>query len=65
MSRLIFRGLSGTLAACLALFAVTSTAAGQSGASVELVTEAGAGHQRPGPEAIARHRQWLRSVAGS
>jgi predicted esterase len=34
------------------------------GAKVEFVTEGGAGHQRPGPEALARYHQWLRSVVG-
>jgi predicted esterase len=48
-------------------FAVTQELAAkleQAGARVDLVTEAGAGHQRPGPEALARYRQWLRTVAG-
>ncbi|MBZ5589278.1 MAG: prolyl oligopeptidase family serine peptidase [Acidobacteriia bacterium] len=35
---------------------------GRAGASVEFVTEAGAGHQRPGPEALARYHTWLRTV---
>jgi predicted esterase len=37
---------------------------GRAGAKVEFVTEAGAGHQRPGPEALARYRQWLKTVIG-
>jgi len=44
-------------------FAVTKELVGKlerSGAKVELVTEAGAGHQRPGVEALARYREWLR-----
>jgi predicted esterase len=31
------------------------------GARVELVTEAGAGHQKPGPEAVRRYHEWLRT----
>jgi predicted esterase len=37
----------------------------RAGARVELVTEAGAGHQRPGPEALARYHQWLKTVSGN
>jgi predicted esterase len=33
------------------------------GAKVELVTEPGAGHQRPGPEALKRYHEWLKKVA--
>jgi predicted esterase len=33
------------------------------GAAVELVTEEGAGHQRPGPDALRRYHEWLRKVA--
>ena len=36
---------------------------GRSGAKVEFVTEAGAGHQRPGPEALARYHIWLKTVS--
>jgi predicted esterase len=32
----------------------------QVGAVVELVTEEGAGHQRPGPEALRRYHDWLK-----
>jgi predicted esterase len=32
------------------------------GAEVELVTEEGAGHQRPGPEALRRYHDWLKKV---
>jgi predicted esterase len=35
---------------------------GRAGAKVELVTEEGAGHQRPGPEALRRYHEWLRQV---
>jgi predicted esterase len=35
---------------------------GQAGAKVEFVTEPGAGHQRPGPEALRRYREWLAAV---
>lgn len=31
----------------------------RAGAVVEFVTEPGAGHQRPGPEALRRYREWL------
>ncbi len=34
----------------------------KAGARVELVTEDCAGHQRPGPETIARYHEWLRKV---
>ena len=34
----------------------------QSGARVELVTEDGAGHQRPAPETLFRYRDWLNTV---
>ncbi len=36
----------------------------RAGAKVEFVTEAGAGHQRPGAETIARYRKWLKTVIG-
>ena len=48
-------------------FAVTQELVGKlgrAGAKVEFVPEDGAGHQRPGPEALTRYRQWLRSVIG-
>jgi predicted esterase len=32
------------------------------GADVELATEEGAGHQRPGPEALRRYHEWLAKV---
>jgi predicted esterase len=35
---------------------------GRAGAKVEFITEAGAGHQRPGPEALARYHEWLKTV---
>lgn len=46
-------------------FAVTQELVGKLGrvgAKVELVTEAGAGHQRPGPEALGRYHEWLRAI---
>jgi predicted esterase len=46
-------------------FAVTQELAkklGRIGADVELVTEEGAGHQRPGPEALRRYHEWLAKV---
>jgi predicted esterase len=49
-------------------FPVTQELAGKlqrAGAEVELVTEAGAGHQRPGPEALRRYHAWLEKVAGA
>ena len=48
-------------------FAMTQELAAKlerAGAKVELVTEAGAGHQRPGSEAIVRYHAWLKRVAG-
>ena len=36
----------------------------RSGARVTLVTEEGAGHQRPGPEALRRYHEWLRKIVG-
>ncbi|MGZ7064744.1 MAG: carboxylesterase family protein, partial [Candidatus Aminicenantales bacterium] len=33
------------------------------GAEVELVTEAGAGHQRPGPDTVRRYHEWLKKWA--
>jgi len=36
----------------------------RSGAHVTLVTEEGAGHQRPGPEASRRYHEWLRKIVG-
>jgi predicted esterase len=32
------------------------------GAKVELVAEDGSGHQRPGPDAVRRYHEWLKSV---
>ncbi len=32
------------------------------GARVELVTEGGAGHQKPGPEAVRRYHDWLKAL---
>jgi hypothetical protein len=32
------------------------------GAKVELVTEAGAGHERPSPDTIQRYHAWLKTV---
>src|SRR5512140_363957 len=48
-------------------FAVTQELVGKLrriGAEVDLVTEAGAGHQRPGPETLKRYHAWLEKVAG-
>jgi len=36
----------------------------RAGAQVELVTEPGAGHTRPGPESLGRYHEWLRNVVG-
>lgn len=36
----------------------------KAGAKVEFVTEPGAGHQRPGPEALRRYQAWLDAVLG-
>jgi predicted esterase len=33
----------------------------RAGATVEFVTEPGAGHQRPGPETLRRFREWLKT----
>ncbi len=49
-------------------FAVTRELIGKLervGARVELVTEAGAGHQRPGPEALRRYHEWLRRTCAA
>ena len=46
-------------------FAVTQEVVdklGKAGAKVELVTEEGAGHQRPGPETLKRYHEWLGKV---
>jgi predicted esterase len=46
-------------------FAVTRELVGKLvriGARADFVTEAGAGHQRPGPEALARYHEWLKTV---
>jgi dipeptidyl aminopeptidase/acylaminoacyl peptidase len=46
-------------------FAVTEELVGKlerAGAKVEFVTEPGAGHQRPGPEALKRYHEWLGNV---
>ncbi|MGB8958030.1 MAG: prolyl oligopeptidase family serine peptidase, partial [Candidatus Aminicenantales bacterium] len=46
-------------------FAVTEELVGKlgrAGAKVEFVTEDGAGHQRPGSEALARYHEWLRKI---
>jgi predicted esterase len=34
------------------------------GAEVELVTEEGAGHQRPSPETVRRYQEWLKRIIG-
>lgn len=47
-------------------FAITQELAAKlerAGARVELVTEAGAGHERPGLEALARYHDWLKTVS--
>jgi predicted esterase len=49
-------------------FAITQELAAKlerAGARVELVTEAGAGHERPGLEALARYHEWLKTVSGN
>ena len=46
-------------------FAVTKELVGKlerAGAKVEFVTEDGAGHQRPGSEALARYHAWLKGI---
>jgi predicted esterase len=47
-------------------FAVTQEVVAKlerAGARVELVTEEGAGHKRPGPETLRRYHEWLRKAA--
>jgi predicted esterase len=47
-------------------FAATQELVGKlerAGAQVEFVTEAGAGHQRPGAEALGRYKAWLKRVS--
>lgn len=46
-------------------FGVTKELVGKlerAGAAVELVTEEGAGHQRPGSDALQRYHEWLRKI---